>query len=63
MKTLRLMLVDKDMNTIDFEINTLQFQSLGLDLSKVKKHERKRDLNKTITDFIESFEENNDKNI
>lgn len=63
MKPLRLILVDKDMNSVEFEINQLQFKSLGLDLSNVKRHERKRDLNKTITDFIESFEEKNEKNI
>lgn len=49
------MLVDKDMNTIEFEINKLQFKSLGLDLTKIKNHEGKRDLNVTITKFIESF--------
>lgn len=63
MEKLRLMLIDKNMNAVEFEINKLQFRSLHLDLSKIKGHERKRDLNKTITDFIESFEEKNEKNI
>ena len=55
MDNIKLLLVDKDMNTIIFEINYLQFKSLGLDLSNVKKHDKKRDLNVTITNYLESF--------
>lgn len=58
MKTIRLLIVDKSMNTTEIEINTLQFKSMGIDLSKVKKHDKKRDLNNSITEFLESFEEN-----
>lgn len=52
LKTLKLMIIDEKMRTIEIEINSLQFQSLGIDLSKVKEHEGKRELNNTITDFI-----------
>lgn len=53
MKTLRLMIIDEKMGTTEIEINKLQFQSLGVDLSKVINHESKRELNKTITKFLE----------
>lgn len=53
MKTLKLLIVDKKMNTTEIEINSLQFQSLGIDLSNVKEHKGKRELNNTIAEFIE----------
>lgn len=55
MKTLKLLIIDKNMNTTEIEINPYQFNSLGIDLSKVKKHDKKRDLNVAITEFLESF--------
>ena len=54
MKTLKLLIIDKNMTTTEIEINSLQFQSLGIDLSKVKQHNAKRDLNKTLNTFIEN---------
>lgn len=59
MKTVTLMLIDKDMNTVVFDINNLQFRSLGIDLSKAKHHTSKRELNKEITNYLESM--NNEK--
>ena len=53
MKKLSLLIVDENMSTTEIEINVLQFQSLGIDLSKVTKHDKKRDLNVTITEYIE----------
>lgn len=58
MKTLRLMIIDERMSATEIEINKLQFDSLGIDLSKVKKHDSKRDLNKTITEFLGNEEKN-----
>ena len=52
------MLIDDKMNSIEFEINSLQFKSLGLDLTKITKHEKKRDLNIAITKYLESFNQN-----
>ena len=56
MKTIHLLIVDKKMNTTEIEINSLQFQSLGIDLSKVTKHNGKRELHKTINNYIEKDE-------
>ena len=58
MKILKLLLIDEKMNTTIIEINSLQFRSLGIDLSKVKTHEKKRDLNITITNYLKELEEN-----
>ena len=58
MKILKLLLIDENMNSAIIEINSLQFKSLGIDLSKVKKHEKKRDLNTTITNYLKELEEN-----
>lgn len=55
--TLRLMIVDSAMNTTEIEINKLQFDSMGIDLTKVKKHKNKRELNVELTKFLESFME------
>ena len=55
MKTVTLMLIDKDMNTVVFDINNLQFKSLGIDLTKAKHFTSKRELNKEVTRFIESM--------
>lgn len=58
MEKLRLMLVDEKMNTVEFEVSKIQFQRLGLDLTKITKHNKKRDLNITITRYLDSFNEN-----
>lgn len=57
MKTIKLIIIDEKMNSVEVEINSLQYKSMGLDLSKVKKHEKKRDLNMTITEFLEKNKE------
>ena len=46
------MIIDEEMNVTEIEINQLQFKSMGIDLSNVKKHTSKRELNKTITKFL-----------
>ena len=55
MKVIKLLIIDEKMNTTEIEINSLQFKSMGIDLSKVKKHSKKRDLNVSITEFLEGF--------
>lgn len=55
MKTIKLLIVDEKMRTTEIEINPFQFQSLGIDLTNVKEHDKKRDLNITITDYLDSF--------
>lgn len=53
MEKLKLLIIDKEMTLTEIEVNGYQFRSLGIDLNKVTKHTSKRELNKTITKFIE----------
>lgn len=53
MKNIKLLIVDKKGNVTEIEINSLQFRSMGIDLSKVDKFSSKRELNKRITKFME----------
>lgn len=54
---LRLMIIDKNMNAVEVEVNESLFRLLNVDFSKVIKHEKKRDLNITITEYLDSFKE------
>ena len=54
---LRLMIIDKNMNAVEVEVNESLFRLLNVDFSKVVKHEKKRDLNITITEYLDSFKE------
>lgn len=55
MQTKRLIIIDENMNTIEFEINSLTFKTLVLNKINTKQHSKKRDLNVTITDYLDSF--------
>lgn len=57
MNKLRLLVVDKDLTTCEIEIDSYQFKNLGIDIKNAKKHEKKRDLNVEITNFLDSFKE------
>lgn len=57
MNKLRLLVVDKDLTTCEIEIDSYQFKSLGIDIKNAKTHEKKRDLNVEITNFLNSFKE------
>lgn len=52
MKTINLLIVDRKMRTTEIEINAIQFQSLGIDFSKIKENKGKRELQNSINDFI-----------
>lgn len=55
MKT-KMLLIDKHMNCIEIEVSELNFRLLNVDFNKIKKHEKKRDLNVTISEFIQRME-------
>lgn len=57
MEKLRLLVVDKDLTTCEIEVDFYQFKHIGIDIKNAKKHEKKRDLNVEITNFLESFKE------
>lgn len=48
----KMLLIDKNMNCVEVEISELNFRLLNVDYSKIQKHEMKRDLNSTITKFL-----------
>lgn len=54
---LKLLVIDKAMTMIEIEVNSLQFRSLGIDITKAKQHDSKRELNKSITAAIERMNE------
>lgn len=48
----KMLLIDKNMNCVEIEISELNFRLLNVDYSKIQKHEMKRELNATITKFL-----------
>lgn len=62
MNTLKLIVIDKDMTSCEIEIDSYQFKNLGIDIKNAKIHTGKRDLNVTVTEFLEKVKEvKNDK--
>lgn len=58
MKTIRLLVVDKDMTTCEIEVNAFTYKSLGIDYKNAKIHLGKRELNVTLSEWLEKV---NDK--
>lgn len=56
-KTVRLLLVDKDSNTCEIELPSFMIKQLNINSETIKKHSTKRELNKEITDYLNSFSE------
>lgn len=52
---IKLMIIDKNMNSVEVEVNETIYRLLNIKVESIKKHEKKRDLNITITEFLESF--------
>lgn len=48
----KMLLIDQKMNCVEIEISELNFRLLNVDYSKIQKHEMKRELNSTITKFL-----------
>ena len=48
----KMLLIDQNMNCVEIEISELNFRLLNVDYSKIQKHEMKRELNATITKFL-----------
>lgn len=48
-----MILIDKNLNLVEIEINEINFRLLNVDYSKIIKFENKRSLNKAISDFLE----------
>ena len=50
----KLLVLDKNMNTAEIELESWQFRSLGITPDIVKKHESKSSLNKCVTEFVKN---------
>ena len=49
------------MRSTEIEINAIQFQSLGIDFSKIKENKGKRELTNSINEFLGNKKESNDQ--
>lgn len=52
MNRLQVLIVDKDMNTLELDIPTFMLEQLNYDNSMVKKHKTKSSLQAEISEFI-----------
>ena len=52
LKTIPILLIDKEGNTVELQLNRYQYMNLAIPKNDVKKNPKKSDLNKTVTDFI-----------
>lgn len=52
MKTIPVLIIDKEGNTAELQLNKYQYMNLAIPKADIKKHPKKSDLNKTVTDFI-----------
>lgn len=60
MDKIRLLVIDEKKSTIEIEIDKYQFKRLGIDVSQLKEHKYKSELNSTVTNFLKSFKEGKD---
>lgn len=54
----KMLLIDQNMNSVEIEISETAFRLLNVDYSKIQKHDMKRELNTTITNFLKATEMN-----
>lgn len=54
---IKLMIIDKNMNSVEVEVNETIYRLLNIKKENIKNHHKKRDLNITITDYLESFKD------
>lgn len=52
---LKLMIIDKDMNSVVVEVDESLYRLLNVKKENIKIHEKKRDLNITITEYLDTF--------
>jgi len=60
-KTIKLMMIDKDMTTCEIEVNAFTYKSLGIDYKKAKIHLGKRELNVTLSEWLERMNDGKNK--
>ena len=51
------MMIDKDMTTCEIEVNAFTYKSLGIDYKNAKIHLGKRELNVTLSEWLERMNE------
>lgn len=52
---LKLLIIDKDKNTVIVDVDRWLFERLQIKNNTIKQHESKSSLNKEVTDFLNSF--------
>ena len=55
-----MILIDKNLNLVEIEVNEINFRLLNVEYSKIKKYENKRSLNKAISNFLERENKNDE---
>lgn len=55
MSRVNLLLIDKDMNTLELDIPTFMLANLNYDNAQVKHHNTKKELNSEINQFFSKF--------
>lgn len=52
-----LLIIDKNMNTVEVEINSVIFSQLNIEATKVKKNKSKSELNRSVNEFLLQYKE------
>ena len=52
---IRLLVIDEKRNSYVLELSEQEFKHLRIQKEKIKKHQKRIELNKTVTDFLNSF--------
>lgn len=55
-KKLKILIIDKDMCSVEIEIEPWLFKQLNIEAAAVKKHESKSSLNREVTNFLKNLE-------
>lgn len=55
-KKLKILIIDKDMCSVEIEIERWLFKQLNINAASVKKHTSKSSLNREVTEFLKNLE-------
>lgn len=55
-KKLKILIIDKDMCSVEIEIERWLFKQLNIEAAAVKKHKSKSSLNSEVTNFLKNLE-------
>lgn len=52
---IKLLLIDEKRQSIVLNLTEQQFRCLNIDKTQIKKHQKRIDLNQTVTEYLNSF--------